>query len=152
MAWMMDTYSNHVRHVVPGWSRASDFGRRLAGPARGDGRRRRLPGQEYLDDLAIPLRKATVAIQGFGNVGSEAALALQEYGARIIAISDYTGGIRNAKGIDVARAVAYVNATKSLKDFDGGESITNAELLELKCTVLVPAALERVIHGRMPRK
>ena len=92
-----------------------------------------------------PLEKTTVAIQGFGNVGSEAALALAGYGARIIALSDYAGGIYNAKGIDVAKAVEYVRYNKFLRDFAGAENITNEDLLTLKCTVLVPAALERVV-------
>jgi glutamate dehydrogenase (NAD(P)+) len=86
-----------------------------------------------------------VAIQGFGNVGSETAVALSNYGARIIAISDYTGGIHNARGIDIKKALAYVRSQKVLRDFDGGEAITNETLLESECTVLVPAALERVI-------
>jgi len=95
--------------------------------------------------MKIPIAQATVAIQGFGNVGSEAALALSAMGARIIAISDYTGGIHNAAGIDVKKALAYLQYAGVLKDFDGGEAISNGQLLELECTVLVPAALERVI-------
>jgi glutamate dehydrogenase (NAD(P)+) len=78
-------------------------------------------------------------------VGSEAALALASMGARIIAVSDYTGGVYNPAGIDVKKALNYVRYSKVLKDFDGGEPIGNAQLLELECTVLVPAALERVI-------
>ena len=95
--------------------------------------------------MKLPIEQATVAIQGFGNVGSEAALALSQYGAKIIAISDYTGGIYNPKGIDLKKALAYLSYAKVLKDFDGGEAISNEALLELPCTVLVPAALERVI-------
>ena len=78
-------------------------------------------------------------------MGSETALALSAMGAKIIAISDYTGGIHNAAGIDVKKALAYVQYAGVLKDFGGGEAITNEQLLELECTVLVPAALERVI-------
>ncbi len=146
MGWMMDTYSNHVGHVVP----AVVTGKPIAlGGSQG---RREATGagvaylvKKYLADLEIPINKATIAIQGFGNVGSEAALALSNYGAKIIAISDYTGGIHNAKGIDVDKALTYVRYQKVLHDFDGGEPITNEQLLELKCTVLIPAALERVI-------
>jgi glutamate dehydrogenase (NAD(P)+) len=101
--------------------------------------------KKYLEDLKIPINEATVAIQGFGNVGSETALSLGDYGAKIIAISDYTGAYYNPKGIDVKRALNYVQYQKTLRDFDGGEAITNEQLLELTCTVLVPAALERVI-------
>ena len=101
--------------------------------------------RKYLEDMKCPVDKATVAIQGFGNVGSETALALSAMGARIVAISDYTGGIHNASGIDVKKALAYLQSERVLKDFAGGDAVTNGELLELECTVLIPAALERVI-------
>jgi glutamate dehydrogenase (NAD(P)+) len=146
MGWMMDTYSNHVGHVEP----AVVTGKPVSlGGSQG---RREATGagvaylvKKYLEDLNVPISKATVAIQGFGNVGGEAALALEGYGAKIIAISDYTGGIHNARGIEVQKALNYVRYQRVLRDFDGGEPITNEQLLELKCTVLVPAALERVI-------
>ncbi|MBS0633827.1 MAG: Glu/Leu/Phe/Val dehydrogenase [Verrucomicrobia bacterium] len=146
MGWMMDTYSNHVGHISP----AIVTGKPISlGGSQG---RREATGagiayfvKKYLEDLKIPVGKATVAVQGFGNVGSETALALQNYGAKIIAISDYTGGIYNPKGIDIKKALAYVQYARVLKDFSGGEPITNEQLLELKCTVLAPCALERVI-------
>ncbi len=147
MAWMMDTYSSHVGHITP----AVVTGKPIAlGGSQG---RREATGvgvaylvRKYLEDLSLPIEKATVAIQGFGNVGGEAALALTSMGARVVAISDYTGALYNAAGIDVKKALAYVQYAGVLKDFDGAEPITNEELLELECTVLVPAALERVIH------
>ncbi len=153
MGWMMDTYSNHVGHVVP----AVVTGKPISlGGSQG---RREATGagvaylvKKYLEDLKIPITKATVAIQGFGNVGSETALALAGYGAKIIAISDYTGGIHNPKGIDLKKALTYVQYQKVLRDFDGGEPISNETLLELKCTVLVPAALERVITEKNASK
>jgi len=146
MGWMMDTYSNHVGHVAP----ACVTGKPIAlGGSQG---RREATGagvaylvKKYLEDMKLPIGQATVAIQGFGNVGNETALALSNYGARMIAVSDYTGGIYNAAGIDVRKALNYVSYAKVLKDFDGGEPISNQDLLELECTVLVPAALERVI-------
>jgi glutamate dehydrogenase (NAD(P)+) len=146
MGWMMDTYSNHVGHVAA----ACVTGKPIAlGGSQG---RREATGagvaylvKKYLEDMKLPIGEATVVIQGFGNVGNETALALSNYGARIIAISDYTGGIYNARGIDVRKALNYVNFSKALKDFDGGEPISNEELLQLECTVLIPAALERVI-------
>jgi len=146
MGWMMDTYSNHVGHIVP----AIVTGKPISlGGSQG---RREATGagvahlvKRYLEDMKIPITKATVAIQGFGNVGSEAAVALANYGAKIIAISDWTGGIYNAKGINVEKALKYVQYQRVLKDFDGGEPISNDELLTMKCTVLVPAALQRVI-------
>ena len=99
----------------------------------------------YLDDLKLPINQATVAIQGFGNVGSETAAAISEYGAKVIAISDHTAAFHNAQGIDVRKAIQYVKFNRVLHDFDGGEAITNEQLLELPCTVLIPAAVERVI-------
>jgi glutamate dehydrogenase (NAD(P)+) len=146
MGWMMDTYSNHIGHICP----AIVTGKPIAlGGSQG---RREATGagvayliKRYLEDFKIPIHKATVAIQGFGNVGGEAALALSNYGAKIIAISDWNGGIYNAKGIDVRKAMEFVHYQKVLRDFEGGEEISNADLLTLKCTVLIPAALERVI-------
>jgi glutamate dehydrogenase (NAD(P)+) len=146
MAWMMDTYSNHVGYISPGVVTGKPIS---VGGSQG---RREATGAgvaylvgKYLEDLRIPVSQATVAIQGFGNVGSETALALSAMGARIIAISDYTGGIHNPAGIDVKKALAYIQYAGVLKDFDGGGAVTNEELLLLECTVLVPAALERVI-------
>ena len=146
MGWMMDTYSNHVGHVSP----AVVTGKPIAlGGSQG---RREATGsgvaylvRKYLDDLKVPITEATVAIQGFGNVGSETAAALSRYGAKIIAISDYTGGIFNPRGIDIRKALNYVRSQKVLHNFDGGEAISNEILLESECTVLIPAALERVI-------
>ncbi|HWA88033.1 MAG TPA: Glu/Leu/Phe/Val dehydrogenase [Opitutus sp.] len=146
MAWMMDTYATHVGHIEP----AIVTGKPISlGGSQG---RREATGagiaylvKKYLEDLKIPISKATVAVQGFGNVGSQTALSLQEYGARIIALSDYAGGIHNPKGIDVKRALAYIKSEKILKDYPDADPISNEDLLELKCTVLAPCALERVI-------
>jgi glutamate dehydrogenase (NAD(P)+) len=146
MGWMMDTYSNHVGHFEP----AIVTGKPISlGGSQG---RREATGagvaylaKRYLEDLQIPLSEATVAVQGFGNVGSETALALQAYGAKVIAISDYTGGIYRREGLDVKKALAYVRSERVLQDFPDGEAITNEQLLELECTVLAPCALERVI-------
>ena len=146
MGWMMDTYSNHVGHNEP----AIVTGKPIAlGGSQG---RREATGagvaylaKRYLEDLKIPLNEATAVIQGFGNVGSETALALQTYGLKVIGISDYTGAIYNPAGLDVRKAQSYIASEKVLKDFPGGEPITNEQLLELQCTVLAPCALERVI-------
>jgi len=153
MAWMMDTYSNHVGHVEPAIvtgkpiSLGGSEGRREA-----TGRGVAHLVKAYLDDLKIPISQATVAVQGFGNVGSESALALAEYGAKIIALSDHTAAYHNPRGLDVKKAIDYVRFNRVLHDFDGGEAITNEQLLELPCTVLVPAAVERVItEANAPR-
>ncbi len=153
MAWMMDTYSNHVGHVEPAivtgkpLSLGGSEGRREA-----TGRGVAYLVKAYLDDLKIPITQATVAIQGFGNVGSETALALAEYGAKIVALSDHTAAFHNPGGIDPRKAVEYVRYNRVLHDFDAGAAITNDQLLELPCTVLVPAAVERVItEANAPR-
>jgi glutamate dehydrogenase (NAD(P)+) len=153
MGWMMDTYSNHVGHVEP----AVVTGKPISlGGSQG---RKEATGagvaylaKKYLEDLNIPVGQATAVVQGFGNVGSEAALALAGYGVKVIAISDYTGGIYNPNGIDLQKALKYVQYQKVLRDFDGGEPIANDALLELPCTVLVPAALERVITDQNAAK
>ena len=153
MGWMMDTYSNHLGRNEP----ACVTGKPIAlGGSQG---RREATGagvaylvKAYLEDLNIPVANATVAIQGFGNVGGEAALALANYGAKIVAISDYTTGIYNAGGIDIKKALTYVASQKVLHNFDGGEPITNEQLLTLDCTVLIPAALERVITAEIAGK
>src|SRR5215212_1580565 len=118
MGWMMDTYSNHVGHLAP----AVVTGKPISlGGSQG---RREATGagvaylvRKYLEDMKTPIEKASVVIQGFGNVGGETATALVNYGARIIGISDYTGGIHNAKGIDIKKAHAYVQSQKVLRDF-----------------------------------
>lgn len=146
MAWMMDTYSNHQGHYDPGVitgkpiSLGGSLGRR---EATGEGVAWFV--KAYLQDLNIPPEKTTVVIQGFGNVGSEAALALYNWGAEVTGISDYTGGVYNPKGIDLKAALAHVAQHKTLQGFRGGDPVTNEQLLEMECTVLIPAALERVI-------
>ncbi len=153
MGWMADTYSTHVGHLEPAvvtgkpLSLGGSAGRR---EATGHGVAYLIRAQ--LAALNIPVEQATVAVQGFGNVGGETARTLAEFGARIIAISDYTGGIHNPAGIDVKKALAYTAYNKSLRDFAGGEPITNEQVLELECTVLAPCALERVItEENVPR-
>jgi glutamate dehydrogenase (NAD(P)+) len=86
-----------------------------------------------------------VVVQGFGNVGTEAALGMVDYGAKVIGISDVSGGYHRAGGIDVAAAIEHVRQHRTLEGWTGGDRVTNEQLLELPCTVLIPAALERVI-------
>jgi len=149
MGWMMDTYSNHKGFYDPGVvtgkpiALGGSLGRR---EATGEGVAWFV--KSYLQDIGIEAEKTTVVIQGFGNVGSEAALALYHWGAEVTGISDFTGGIHNPKGIDLKAALAYVAANRSLQGFPGGTAVTNEELLELPCTVLIPAALERVITAK----
>jgi glutamate dehydrogenase (NAD(P)+) len=153
MAWMMDTYSNHQGFYEPGviTGKPISLGGSL-GRTEATGEGVAWFVKAYLEDMGIAAEKTTVIVQGFGNVGSEAARALYHWGAEITGISDFTGGIHNPKGIDLKAALAYTAQNKSLKGFPGGESLSNEQLLEQPCTVLIPAALERVITGQNAAK
>jgi len=146
MAWMMDTYSIHMGYTVPSIvtgkpvSIGGSLGRREA-----TGR-----GVAYLvnratDTIGLDINKCTAVIQGYGNVGSIAALSLARYGAKIIAVSDAFGGIHNAKGLNLFALEKFVTENKTVVGFPEAEPITNEQLLLLPCDILVPAALERVI-------
>ncbi len=146
MAWIMDTYSQQVGHSVPAvvTGKPVVLGGSL-GRKEATGR-----GLVYLIDEAAPyagvdLKHATAAVQGFGNVGSNAARFLEELGTRVIAVSDVSTGIYNPDGLSVASLLAYVRDNRVLKGFPGGEEISNQQLLELQCDVLAPAALQNQI-------
>ncbi|CUS97073.1 Glu/Leu/Phe/Val family dehydrogenase [Candidatus Chrysopegis kryptomonas] len=155
MAWIMDTYSMHVRRT----ERAVVTGKPLilgGSPGRREatGRGVMIVTLAAMERLGLKPKKSTVVVQGFGNVGSISAKLLAERGLKIIAISDITGGYYNKKGIDVEKAIKYVqnNPEKTLEGFDGGDKITNEELLELECDVLIPAAREdQITKHNAPR-
>jgi len=145
MAWIMDTYSMHVRRT----ERAVVTGKPLilgGSPGRREatGRGVMIVTLAAMEKLKLNPKKSTAVVQGFGNVGSISAKLLAERGLKIIAISDITGGYYNKKGIDVEKAIQYVqkNPDRTLEGFNGGDKITNEELLELECDVLIPAARE----------
>lgn len=146
MAWMMDTYSVHMGHSVPGVVTGKpvllggSVGRREA-TGRGVG----YLANRAMDVLGLAANKCTAVVQGFGNVGSVAAFSLARYGVKIIAVSDALGGIFNAKGLDLWELEKHVAKTKSVSGFPGAEPITNEQLLVTPCDILVPAALERQI-------
>ena len=146
MAWMMDTYSVHMGATVPSIVTGKPVG--LGGSL---GRREATGrGVAYLvnratDTLGLDISKATAAVQGFGNVGSIAALSLARYGARIIAVTDAFGGVLNRNGLNLWDLEKYVAQQKTVAGFPEAEPITNEQLLELPCDILVPAALERQI-------
>ncbi len=146
MAWLMDTYSMHVGHTVNAVTTGKpvEMGGSL-GRREATGRGVMFTALEALDYLKMDVKGATVAVQGFGNVGSIGAQLLAEQGCKVVAISDRTGGWHNPKGIDVADAIAYVRKNKTLDGYGKGDAITNEQLLELPVDVLVPAALENVI-------
>ncbi len=147
MSWFLDTYSMNVGHSTLGivTGKPLELGGSL-GRTEATGRGVSIISNEaskYF--LGSEIKGKTVAIQGFGNVGSYTALILaQEYGAKIVAISDITGGYYNPEGINAKEAFDYVTAHKNLEGFNA-QKITNEELLELDVDVLIPAALERAI-------
>ena len=98
--------------------------------------------------LNIDLSRSTAVIQGYGNVGYHAAKLLEELGVKILAVSSSKGGIYNKKGLDSAKVYEHRKKTGAVSDYPGADNITNAELLELPCDVLVPSALE----GQITRK
>ena len=101
--------------------------------------------REAVRKKQISLQGASVAVQGFGNVGSFLAKFLAEDGAKVLAVSDSTSGLHNQNGIDVQAALAHKRETGSLAGFRGADAITNDDLLLLDCDVLAPCALEQVI-------
>src|SRR6266516_3286993 len=146
MAWMMDSYSVHMGHTVPGIVTGKPVG--LGGS---HGRREATGrGVAYLanratDTIGLDIGKATAVVQGYGNVGTIAALSLARYGAKVIAVSDANGGICNRNGLDLFALEKHVAQKKTVIGFPEAEPITNEELLVLPCNILVPAALERQI-------
>jgi len=146
MAWIMDTYSMTIGYsalgVVTGKpiSLGGSLGRNEA-TARGC----LFVTEEVCRLKKIPLRGATVAIQGFGNAGSVAARLFAEKKAKIVAISDSRGGVHNPRGIDPLKAIRYKERSGTVVGMPGASRISNDDLLTLKCDILIPAALENVI-------
>jgi len=146
MAWIMDTYSMAVGHAAPGvvTGKPVSIGG-SEGRADASGRGVLFVVEEACKVKKISLRGASVAIQGFGNVGSAVARLFAEKKAKIVAISDSRGGVHNPRGIDPMRALRYKERAGTVVGMPGASRISNDELLVLKCDILVPAALESVI-------
>lgn len=148
MAWVMDTYSMHAGHTVTSvvTGKPVEMGG-SAGRREATGRGCMIVTRQALEHLGMPMQGATIAIQGFGNVGSTAATLLAAEGCKIVAISDRAAAIYNQNGIDVDAAIEYVRTSKSrtLEGFTGGDAIDGHDLLTLEVDVLLPAALENVI-------
>jgi glutamate dehydrogenase (NAD(P)+) len=146
MAWVMDTYSMHVGYtataVVTGKpiEMGGSLGRREA-----TGRGVMIVTREAAAHLGFDIQGATVAIQGFGNVGSVSAELLSGIGAKIVAVTDWKGGVYNAAGLDIAKMLDFAKQRKTIDGFPGGEPIENDQLFALDVDVLVPAALENQI-------
>jgi glutamate dehydrogenase (NAD(P)+) len=149
MAWMMDTYSMHVGYTVPGVvtgkpiSLGGSEGRNEA-TARGTV----YCIIEAARHLGIELNKARVAIQGFGNAGSIAATLISAEGASVVAVSDSTGGISKPDGLEINKVIAWKQEHGTVQGFPGSTDITNEQILEIDCEILIPAALENQITER----
>ncbi len=149
MAWMMDTYAMTMGHSEPGVVTGKpvivggSLGRREA-----TGRGVMITVLRALNHLGIPVAKARIVVQGFGNVGSIGAALLQDAGATVIGVSDVSGGLYNENGLDVYDVIQYAEGHGRLvAGYPGADAISNDELLALECDVLVPAALENQLTG-----
>lgn len=149
MAWMMDTYSMNVGYSVPGVVTGKPVN---IGGSKG---RREAPGrsvaicvEEAASKLGIRIENARVVLQGFGKVGSVVALLLHAIGCKIVAVSDIRGGIYNPNGLNPIKLLSHKRQTKTVSDYRDGDFVTNEELFELPCEILIPAATERVITER----
>jgi glutamate dehydrogenase (NAD(P)+) len=153
MGWMMDSYSVHMGYTVPSIVTGKPV---LLGGSVG---RREATGRgvAYLvnratDNIGLDIANATAVVQGFGNVGSVTAYSLAKYGAKIIAVSDLYGGIHNPKGLDLRKLEIHLAEKNTVAGFSEADAITNAQLLETPCDILVPAALERQITEKNAAK
>jgi glutamate dehydrogenase/leucine dehydrogenase len=149
MAWFMDEYSKLKGFNVPG----TVTGKPVAiggseGRIEATGKGVSISGREAAKKLGIELRKADIVVQGVGNVGYWSAKCMSEYGCKITAMSDSKGGIYNPNGLNIDHVVQFKEKTGSVGGFPDTKQITNEELLELKCDVLIPAALENQITAK----
>ena len=153
MAWFMDTYSMYqgrtVTEIVTGKPVASGgtLGRREA-----TGRGVAYLARRVMQELALPLSGGTAVIQGFGNVGSYAALELHSYGLKVIAVSDHTGALYDANGLDIPALMKHTAEHGSIKGFSTQLAFDPADILTLRCDVLAPCAMERVIDASVAEK
>ena len=146
MSWFMDEYSQ-----IHGYSPAIVTGKPLelggsAGREAATGKGTAVITRETADKWGIDLKNCKVVIQGFGNVGSYAAKFLDEYGCKIIAVSDVTGGLYDSDGLDIPSLFEHNYNNRTIDGFDQGKKITNEELLALECDFLIPAALGSAIN------
>jgi glutamate dehydrogenase (NAD(P)+) len=149
MAWMMDTYSMHAGFTVPGVVTGKPISLggsegRLEATARGTV----FCIIEAARHNGIELSSARVAVQGFGNAGSIAAKLISEEGSNVVAVSDSTGGVHQPDGLDISRVIAWKSEHGTVQGFPGAKDISNAEVLEVDCDILIPAALENQITAR----
>jgi glutamate dehydrogenase (NAD(P)+) len=146
MAWIMDTYSMQKGYSIPGvvTGKPIAIGGSL-GRDKATARGCLYVTNEAMKELGLKREGARVAIQGFGNAGMHAAELMAADGYVIVAVSDSRGGVANPKGLDIAGLTAFKQETGTVAGFSGGDRISNKDVLECDCEVLVPAALEKVI-------
>lgn len=146
MAWIMDTYSMTKGYSVPAvvTGKPVEIGGSL-GRREATGRGVMFTTREALKHLGMPIEGTRVVVQGFGKVGAIGAQLLQELGCTVIAASDSRGGVYNPKGLNVEDVIRHKAETGTVVGYPGTDTVTNKELLELDCEVLVPAALENEI-------
>lgn len=146
MAWIMDTYSQEVGHAEPSvvTGKPVEIGGSL-GRAGATGLGVIFTAEKALATRGLKMSGTTMVIQGFGNVGQHAALYGHERGAKILAVSDVSGGVYNAAGLDIPDVIRYVTEHKVVKGYPKAEPVSNDQLLTLKCDILAPCAMENVI-------
>ena len=153
MAWMMDTYSMHVGHTVPGVVTGKPI---ALGGSKGrneaTARGAVICVREAASKIGLSLKGASVVVQGYGNAGSVAAKLIADLGAKVIAVSDSSGGIQNAAGLDLAAVDAHKKKTGSVVGLAGATPVSNQAILEIPCDVLIPAALENQITAENAAK
>ena len=149
MAWIMDTYSMHARHTVTAvvTGKPIDLGG-SSGRREATGRGILFVVNEAIKRFKMKPAETRVVVQGSGNVGGIGAQLMHEAGYKVVAISDIHGGIYNPEGIDIPDALRYLKNTRSFEEYQGVEFVSNQELLELECDVLVPAATENQITSQ----
>ncbi len=149
MAWMMDTYSQEVGNASPGvvTGKPIEIGGSL-GRNGATGLGVVFIAEKALEKLNMKMSDSTMVVQGFGNVGSHAALYAHQRGAKILAVSDVSGGIHNPNGLDIPALLEWVKENKVVKGFPKADTISNEALLELKCDVLAPCAMENQIDEK----
>ncbi|MBP7915374.1 MAG: Glu/Leu/Phe/Val dehydrogenase [Vitreoscilla sp.] len=153
MAWMMDTYSMNTGSTSTGvvTGKPIHLGGSL-GRVKATGRGVFVTGREAARRINMDLNGARVAVQGFGNVGSAAAELFVQAGAKIVAAQDHTGTIYNGNGFDLAELLPHVKATGGVGGFKGAEPMGNEEFWDVKCDILIPAALEGQINADRARR
>ena len=149
MAWIMDTYSMHMGHTVTSVVTGKPLN---IGGSRGrveaTGRGVQAICDESVRYLKMPIEGCRVVIQGFGNVGSNAARLLMERGYKIVGIAEFDGGLSNPNGIDIHQLLDYKRRNNTILGFRNAEAMPSEELLESECEILIPAATENVITSR----